>query len=148
MCSCVQLMIRPVAQRFLHDGRAVNGQVDAEDQAFAANFADEVEARGEGLQTFAQFRAAFANIREKIFVFDDVKNSSAAAQIKRAAAERGAVHSRGEGRGEFFVGDERAERQAARERLGDGDDIRRARRISGKRNVGRCGRGRTGFRRR
>ncbi len=44
---------------------------------------------------------------------------------QRTAAERGSVHSRRKRRRELLVGENRAERQAARERLGYGDDVRK-----------------------
>ena len=59
------------AQRFLHERRAFDRKIDAQDQSFAANFADEIEAPGKLFQPGAKFRAAFAHVCEKIVFFDD-----------------------------------------------------------------------------
>src|SRR6267143_1992964 len=113
------------SERFLNYGRPVDGEINAEHQAFAADFTDEIEAPRNSLQASAQFSAALPDVCEQVRFFDNGEKFERGGADQRAAAERGPVHSRRKGRGEFFIGDECAERQPARQRLGDGDDIRR-----------------------
>ena len=82
------------AKRFLDKGRAFDREIDAEDQAFAANFADEIEARGELFKSGAEFGAARANVGEQIFLFDHGEKFESGGADERTAAERRAVHSR------------------------------------------------------
>ena len=112
------------AQRFLNERRAVNRKIDAEHQSFAADLADEIESRGELFEAGAQFRAARADVCEQFLFFDNGEKFKRGGANQRTAAESRAVHSRRECGGEFLTGDESAERQAACQRLGDGDDIR------------------------
>ena len=138
----MQLISKPLAKRFLDEGAPSIGKIDADDQAFAPDFADEIEVRGQLFQPGAQFGAARANIGEQILVFDDRQKFKRRRANQRAAAKSRTVHSGRKRRGELLVGDERAERKAAGQRLGDGDDIRKRLEISDRRIFGRCGRGR------
>ena len=149
MCSCVQLMTRPLRRACDNDRRAVDRQVNAQDQALAANFADEIKALGELFETGAQLRAALANVGEQARFFDDRQEFQRSGADKRSAAESCAMHARDERRCELLVGDNRAERQPAGERFGDRHDVRLPwLETSDTRNSGRCGRVRIEFRRR
>ena len=76
-------------------------------------------------QAGAEFRAALADIGKQIFLFDDGEKFERRRADQRAAAKSRAVHSGAQRGCEFLVGDERAERQATRQRLGDRDDVRK-----------------------
>jgi hypothetical protein len=62
-----------LTQGFGDVGIAVDGELDTEDQAFAANFSDEMEFGGEVGEAFAKFRAACANVFEKLLIAEDVQ---------------------------------------------------------------------------
>ena len=82
MCSCVQLMSRPFAQRLAPRSALRQRQINAENQAFAAHFADEIETRREFFKPRAQFGAAVANIGKQVWLLRrPFRNSSATAQI-------------------------------------------------------------------
>ena len=51
-----------LAQGFGDEGIAVDGELDAEHQAFGANFADEIEFGGELGEPFAELIAAMPNV--------------------------------------------------------------------------------------
>src|SRR5580658_5279671 len=53
-------------QRLGDDWSTVNREINAEDQAFAADFADEIEAGGDFFNSLAQLGAAFTDVREEI----------------------------------------------------------------------------------
>ena len=72
----------------------------------------------------AKLGAALADVGEKIVVFDDREKFERRGADQRAAAKSRPVQSRAESGGETFVGDERAEREAARQRLRDRHDVR------------------------
>ena len=112
------------AQGFGDDRRAVDREINAKDQAFAADFADEIELGGELFDSVAQLGTAFANVREQIGVFDDVQEFQRGGADERATAECGAVQSGNECRCKFFVGDDGAERQASGERFRYRENVR------------------------
>src|SRR5882724_11325641 len=60
-----------LAQSFGGEGIAVDGKLDAQDQPFAANFADEIELGSELGEAGAEFGAACVDVFEELFVFDD-----------------------------------------------------------------------------
>ena len=92
--SCVQLMSRPCFERFGNVGRALDGQIHAEHQPFAANFADEIKFRGQFLQARAQFRAALAHICQQCFVSTRVQERQRRGARQRPAAKCRAVQAR------------------------------------------------------
>ena len=94
MCSCVQLMSSPCAQRRGDVRSALDVKVHAEHQAFAANFADEIEFRGQPFQSRAQLRAARANIVEQAFLLDASQKLQRHGARQRPAAERRAMQAR------------------------------------------------------
>src|SRR5258708_21462892 len=53
-----------LTQSFGDEGIAVDGEFDAQDQAFAAGFADEIELGGELGEALAEFGCAVANVGE------------------------------------------------------------------------------------
>jgi hypothetical protein len=53
------------------EGIAIDGELDTEEQAFAADFADEVELGGELCKAVAEFYATGAHVGEQLFTFDD-----------------------------------------------------------------------------
>src|SRR6266851_453842 len=58
---------------FADKRRTFDGKFDADDQAFAADLADEVEFGGKLREAFAQFGAAEADVVEQFFVLDDAE---------------------------------------------------------------------------
>src|SRR5260370_6271107 len=60
-----------LTQSFRREGVAIDGELDAEDEAFAADFADEVELGGELGEAFAELGAAGADVFEEFFLVDD-----------------------------------------------------------------------------
>src|SRR5580765_8319756 len=69
----VRAVDEQAAKHGLRDKRsAVDGQLDANHQALAANFADKWELGGERGKASAQFRTASANVFEEVFLFNDV----------------------------------------------------------------------------
>src|SRR6266404_2494703 len=101
-----------LAQSFGGDGIAVDGKLDAEDQAFTADFADEIELGGELGQACAEFGAACANVFEELFVFDDGEELESGGADERTSAKGGAVQAGTDAGGDGFVGENRAEGQA------------------------------------
>src|SRR5712671_554619 len=91
---------------------AVDGKFDAEDQAFAANFADKVELSSELGQAGAEFGAACANVFEELFIFDDGQELEGSGTNQRSTAKSGAVQAGTDAGGDGFVGENRAEGQA------------------------------------
>ncbi len=53
-----------LAQSFGDEGIAIDREFDAQDQAFAADFADEIELACELGEAFAEFGCAIANVGE------------------------------------------------------------------------------------
>ena len=145
--SCVQLMSKPLLQRFGDERAAIDGKFDAEDEPSPRTSRMKSNLRGELFEALAKFRAARANVCEKLFVFDDFRNSSATAQIIGPPPK--VVPCRpGETRDghRLLVSIAPSGRPAA-----NGLATRRCpawKEISDKRNSGRFGRGRTEFRRR
>ena len=60
-----------LTQSFGDEGVAVDRELDAEDEAFAADFAYEIELDGELGETFPELRATGADVGEELFAFDD-----------------------------------------------------------------------------
>src|SRR5579859_97414 len=114
-------------QGLLNEGSAVDGQFDAKHQAFAADFADKRKFSGESGEAIAKLVATSANVLEKSLVVDDVEKFESRRASKRAAAKRRAVETGRNAVGNGLRGENRAERQSRRERLGDEDDVRLAR---------------------
>ena len=77
----------------LDKGSAIDGKLDANHQAFATNFADEIEFGGERGQAVAQLGAARLDVFEKVFVVDDIQKFKRGGAGERAAAESGAVQA-------------------------------------------------------
>src|SRR5580658_546028 len=110
-------------KRFGDERSALDRKIEAKDQSFATHFADEIETRRKFFESGAELGAALANVVEQFFIFDDVEEFERRGADQRAAAKCRAVHSGAERGSEFFVGDERTQRKASRERLGDGYDV-------------------------
>ena len=104
---------QPAAECFLHERRAFDRKIDADDQSFAADFADEIEALRQLFEPRAKFRASRANIREQIFFFDDRQKFQRRRANERSAAKRRPVHSRRQTRRRISRGNECAERKPA-----------------------------------
>ncbi len=135
-------------QRFGNVRSAIDVQIDADHQAFAANFADEIEFGGHFFQAGFQLGAARANIGQQMFLFDRVEKRQARGARQRPAAKRGAVKAGRKGRGKFLAREERAERQSARQRFCDDDDVRQPFEDAGRQTPCPCAQGRIEFRRR
>ena len=85
---------QPQPQRFGDEGSAFDRQINAENQPFAAHFADEVESRRKSYETSAELGATLADIQEKIFLFNDGEKFERGGADQRATAKSRAVHSR------------------------------------------------------
>ena len=125
MNSCVQLISRPRLAASATNGAPSIGKLDADHQAFAADFADEIKFRAELCKSGAQFFAACADIFEQFFVFDDLqkferrrRKSSGRRQMLCHASPGEIVSSHRIGR------QNRAKRQSRRQRLGDHHNVR------------------------
>src|SRR6267154_210506 len=101
-----------LAQSFGGEGIAVDGKLDAEDEAFAANFADEIELSGELGEACAEFGAAGADIFEELFIFDDGEELEGSGTNQRSTAKGRAVQAGADAGSYRFVGENRAEGQA------------------------------------
>src|SRR6267154_1235941 len=112
-----------LAQSFGGERIAIDGKLDAQDQAFAANFADEIELGGELGQARAEFGAACADIFEELFIFDDGEELKGGGADQRTSAKGCAVQAGTDAGGYRFVSKNRAEGQASGQRLGDQDDV-------------------------
>src|SRR5229473_2957138 len=88
-----------LTQSFGDKGIAIDGEFDAEDQAFAADFADEVEFGGELGEAFAELGATVADVGEQLFAFDDAEKFEGGGANQRAAAECRAVQAWRDARG-------------------------------------------------
>src|SRR6266480_1092816 len=104
--------------------RAFDGKFDTDHEAFAADFADEVELGGQFREALAQLRASRADIFEQLLVLDDVEELEGNPTGQRAAAKRGPVNPRRDARGNLLGGEYGAQRKAGGERLGNQDNIR------------------------
>src|SRR5260370_41337892 len=89
---------------------AIDGKLDAEDEAFAANFADEIELGGELGEAGAELGAACADVFEELLVFDDGEELKSGGADQRTAAKGGAVQAGPDAGGDGFVGENRSER--------------------------------------
>src|SRR5258706_2009608 len=87
---------------------AIDGKLHAEDQAFAANFADEIELGGELGQAFAELGAASADVFEQLFIFDDAQELESGGANQRTTTKGGAVQAGADAGGNRFVGENRA----------------------------------------
>src|SRR6267143_1517595 len=104
--------------------RAFDGEFDADHQAFAADFANEGEFRGELGEAVAQLFAAHADIFEELFLLDDIEELEGHGASERATAEGGPMHPGRDASGNVLRGENGAERKAGSERLGDQYNIR------------------------
>jgi hypothetical protein len=80
-------------QRFGNVRSAFDVQINAQHQAFAANFADEIEFRGQLFQARLKFGAARANVGEQLFPLDGVEKRQARGARQRSTAKRRAVQA-------------------------------------------------------
>src|SRR5260370_3880541 len=103
---------------------AFDGEFDTDHQAFAADFADEVEFGGELDEAVAQLRAARADIFQQLLVLDDLEELEGHGASQRAAATRGAMHPGRAERGDLLRSENGAERKSGGERLGDQSNVR------------------------
>src|SRR5258707_5457470 len=112
-----------LTQSFGDEWIAIDGEFDAEEQAFAADFADEIEFGGELGEAFAELGAAGADVGEQLFAFDDAEKFEGGGANQRAAGECRAVQAWRDARGYGFGGQDCTERQTRSERLGNEHDV-------------------------
>src|SRR2546423_9243781 len=117
------------AQGLSDEGISVNGKLDANHQAFAADFADEIEFGAQSGETFVQLRGAFANIFEQPVFLDDVEKFQRGGADQRSAAKGSAMQAGRNASGYRFGSQDCAQRQARGERLGDQNDVRLRRKL-------------------
>ncbi len=84
-----------LTQSFRDKGIAIDGKLNTEDEAFAADFADKVELGGELDQAFPELSATGADVFEKLLIFDDFQKFKSGSTNQRAATEGGAVQAGG-----------------------------------------------------
>ena len=108
---------------FGDEGIAIDRKLDAEHQAFGANFADEIEFGGKFREAIAQFGAALADIFEELFILDDVEEFEGNGARQRAATKGGAVQAGRNAGSDGFGCEDGAERKSGGERLGDDRDV-------------------------
>ncbi len=125
---------QPVAQRRFHVRAAFDGKIQAKDQAFAAHLADEIELRSKARKPGTQLRSSLTHVLEQVLVLEDRQKLQRHRARQRPAAERRSMQARRKRLGEAFLRHDRAERQAAGERLGDDHDVRQARCAADSRN--------------
>src|SRR5712691_9271290 len=106
---------------------AIDVQVHTQHQSFSADFADEIKFGGEFLQTRAQLRATRANIGEQALAFDWLEEGQSRGAHQRAAAKRGTVEAGRKRRGKLLARHESAQREPARERFCNHDNVRQSR---------------------
>src|SRR5215472_4112832 len=105
---------------------AFEGKLDADHEAFRADFANEVELRSEFAESLPQLFASRTDILEKLFLFHDAQKFERSGTSQWPAAERSAMHPGRHARGHRFRGQNGAKRKTASKRFGDQDDIRLA----------------------
>src|SRR5260370_5866620 len=104
--------------------RACDGEYDTNHQASATDFADKAEFGGKFRKAWGQLRAAHADIFEELFVLDDIEKLEGNGTSQRAAAKCSAMHPGRNARSDLLRGENGAEREASRERLGDQNNVR------------------------
>src|SRR5260370_35995495 len=103
---------------------AIDVQVHTQHQSFSPDFADEIKLCGELIQARSQLRATRANIGQQVLPFDRVKKGQSRGAHQRTAAERGAVKAGRKCRCKLLARQESAQRQPARERFCNHDNVR------------------------
>src|SRR5258708_1541593 len=93
----------------------------------SVDFADEIKFGGEFLQARAQLRATRANIGEQALAFDCLEKGQSRGAHQRAAAKRGTVEAGRKRRGKLLARHESAQREPARERFCNHDNVRQSR---------------------
>src|SRR5579859_807434 len=117
------------AHGFRNIGSTLDGELDANHEAFPANFADEGEFGGQCGKALAQFRAACADIFEEIFVLNDVEKLERGGAGERAAAKGSAVQTGRNTLGNGFCGEDGPKREARCKRFGNQNDIGHGRKL-------------------
>src|SRR5690348_16971576 len=110
-------------------GSAIDGELDANHEAFPANFADERKFSGQRGKAFAQFSAAGSDIFEEILVLDDVEKLERGGASERATAKGSAVQTGRNALGNRFGSEDGPEREARCKRLGNQNDIGHGRKL-------------------
>src|SRR5437588_1063010 len=124
-CEVVRAVDKQAALHGFGDKRrAFDRKLDADHQAFAANFANEIEKSRDLRQAFAQLFAASADIVKEFFLFDDAEKFESNGARKRPAAKGRAMHPRGHVRRDRFGRKNGAKRKPGGQRLGDYGDVR------------------------
>ena len=103
MWSCVQLMSRPLLSASATYGAPSTARSTPSIKPFAANFADEIELRGQLVEARAQFRAALANVRQQVLRLRPCQKLQRHRAGQRPAAKRGAVQPGRKRRGKFLM---------------------------------------------
>ena len=112
-------------QRFGNVRRAIHAELQANDQALAANFLNEIKLLREQRKPFAEFGAARADVRQQILIFNHIQEFESRGAGQRPAAKCGAVHARRKCFGESFSRQHCSKRYSAGQRLGHHDDVGR-----------------------
>src|SRR5262249_4980573 len=116
-------------QRFSDERSAIDGEFDADHEAFAANFLDEGIFAGEFLDATADFSAASGSIGEDFCFFQNFQKFERDGADHRAATERCAMNARADAGSDGFGRENRAKRKASGERFCDSHKIRPRRKL-------------------
>src|SRR5260221_9046686 len=108
---------------FSDEGIAIDGEFDANHEAFAADFLDEGKFLRELFDSRANFRAASGCIAENFCFVENFEKFEGDGADHWAAAKSRAVNTGTDPGGDGFRGQNCAERKACGERFGDGDEV-------------------------
>ena len=96
-------------------------------------------ARGKRAKLLLKVVADFGGVGEQVFLLDVIDDGDGDGAGQRAAAKSGAVHAGVDGARSFFSAENRAERNAAGEGLGQRGHVRAECRSADRRTICRCG---------
>ena len=111
-------------EALLDDGTGWNLQVDALNESAAADFFCGGVVLNQNFKFVLQVAAYLGDIPQQVLFFDDCQIFQRHTTGQRSASEGRAMLSGGDGGGELFARQERAQGQSGGDRLGDGDDVR------------------------
>ena len=75
------------SKRFLNERRSFHAEIDADDQPFATDLADEIKFGGKLFESRAKLDATGAHVCEQVFLVDNGEEFECGRADERAAAE-------------------------------------------------------------
>jgi len=115
---------QPAIHGFRDERRAVDGELDADHEAFAANLLDEGIFFREFFDAGVNFGATSGGVLEDFLFFEKFQEFERDGADHGTAAERCAVYAGTDAGRDGFGRENSAEGQTGGERLGDGDEVR------------------------